>query len=457
MRYLFPMITEDTLLDITCSQEIYTVSQLNRSVRDLLEEGFPALWVEGEISNCKRPSSGHLYFSLKDENAQVRCAMFRNRQIGLGFVPKDGIHVLAKAQISLYEERGDYQLIIEYLEETGAGKLRRAFEQLKQRLANEGLFDAQHKKSLPTFPKQIGVITSATGAAIRDILTVLKRRLRNIPVIIYPTPVQGAEAAPQIAAAIQIANQRKECDVLMVARGGGSLEDLWPFNEEIVARAIYASEIPIVSGVGHEIDFTISDFVADQRAPTPSAAAALVTPDGRELLQNINLLMQRLHRAISNELRHHQQTITNLKKLLQHPGRKLQDQAQQLDYLERNLIKATFHLLHLQQTKLDHTYAKLERYQPQQLLTLLTEKQKNLTQRMQVAMQNNLNAAQNKFVNICRALDTISPLNTLQRGYAIVSKNENILRNSQEVNVGDKVTAQLAKGQLNCIVENIIK
>ena len=356
------------ITDITPFTEIYSVSQLNREVRELLETGFPLLWLEGEISNFKRPSSGHCYFSLKDAAAQVRCAMFRMRSSLLNFTPQDGMHVLVRARVSLYEDRGDFQLIIEHMEETGSGALRRAFEALKKRLADEGLFDATGKKSLPSFPTRIGVVTSPTGAAIRDILTVLKRRAPHISVIIYPTQVQGADAAPQIVAALNYANQRNECDILMVARGGGSLEDLWPFNEEIVARAIYASTIPIISGVGHEIDFTIADFVADHRAATPSAAAELASPNQQDWLQKLEILKNRLKHFVAVELRHFNTLLNSLHKQLQHPGKRILDQAQRLDYLERNLIKAGFNLLSHKQADLNQHSSKLQRYQPQQYL-----------------------------------------------------------------------------------------
>ena len=392
-------------------QEIYTVSQLNQVTRELLEDNFPFIWIEGEISNFKRPTSGHAYFSLKDANAQIRCAMFRNRNTILNFEPRDGMHVLAQARVSLYEPRGDFQLIVQHLEETGDGALRRAFELLKTKLAQEGLFDESHKKSLPAFPTCIGVITSATGAAIQDILHVLKRRAPQLRVIIYPTAVQGNEAAPQIVNAIKSANQRKECDVLIVARGGGSLEDLWPFNEEMVARAIFASDIPTVSGVGHEIDFTIADFVADQRAPTPSAAAELISPHREDWLQKIITMQNRLRHFMTTELRHYATVLISLRKRLQHPGHRLQEQAQRLDLLERNLVNA---------------------------------------------WQHQLTQAQQRLLNLSRALNTVSPLNTLQRGYAIVTHQDKIIREANEVKIGENIKTQLARGSLLCTVEEVI-
>ena len=395
---------------LTNEAKIYTVSQLNATTRFLLEDTFPLILVAGEISNFTKPSSGHIYFSLKDEYAQIRCAMFRNHNSRLDFQPENGMHVLVKAQVSLYEPRGDYQLIIHEMELAGDGLLRRKFEELKKKLAVEGLFASKHKKTIPKFPNCIGVITSSTGAAIRDILSVLKRRCTNIPIIIYPSQVQGTEAAEQIVTALQIANQRAECDVLIVARGGGSLEDLWPFNEEIVARAIYKSTIPIVSGVGHEIDFTIADLVADIRAATPSAAAELVGPNTSELLNTIEYIKTKLTHNMYSKLHNLQLTLQNISQRLQHPGRRLQTYSQQLDNLEQRLALGI----------------------------------KNLLQHKKAAV-----------TNLARALDAISPLATLNRGYAIVTKttDNKILRNAQEVNIGDQIDAKLQKGSLRCTVD----
>lgn len=389
---------------------VYTVSQLNLEARLVLEECFKTIWIIGEISNLSRPSSGHWYFSLKDSEAQIRCAFFRNHQRRIQFTPENGLQVLVQAQVSLYENRGDYQLIVHHMEVAGAGALQVAFEQLKERLAKEGLFAEDHKKAIPSTPRTVGVVTSPTGAAIRDILHVLQRRFPNLGVIIYPTAVQGDKAAPQIAAAIQIANQRQECDVLLVARGGGSLEDLWPFNEEIVARAIFASQIPIVTGIGHEIDFTIADFVADLRAPTPSAAAECVSPDRQEWLQQINTYYRRFYQAISTKLQHDKLQLISLSKRLQHPGQRLQNLSQQLDQLEHRLF---------------------------------------------TIMQHRLESQKQKLLATSQALHTISPLATLQRGYAIVqqAQTQQIIRNANEVKCGDSIIAKLSQGQLTCRVE----
>jgi exodeoxyribonuclease VII large subunit len=391
---------------------VYTISELNQMVSTLLEDAFLPIWVEGEISNFASPASGHWYFSLKDASAQVRCAMFQGRNRSAGFQPSNGAQVLARAKIGLYEPRGDFQLIVDYIEEAGDGALRRAFEILKARLIQEGLCDATRKKSLPTIPRCVGVITSPTGAAIRDILTVLKRRFPSIPVIIYPTAVQGQNAATQIARALQLAEQRAECDVLILARGGGSLEDLAAFNEEIVARAMFACGIPIVSAVGHEIDFTIADFVADKRAPTPSAAAEMVSPDCAEWSQRLHKLYRLLVRCIQHEFSQVEKTLAHLIKRLRHPGQRIRDQTQRIDDLE---------------------------------------------QRLQRTMQVVLQQAQHKLANLSRALNTVSPLATLSRGYAIVTRKETseILRSIKQTFVGDSIAARLGDGQLSCEVKKI--
>lgn len=405
------MTTEITALEES-TRLIHSVSELNQMVRSLLEDAFPPLWVEGEISNFACPASGHWYFSLKDSGAQIRCAMFQGRNRTTGFQPSNGSHVIVRGKISLYEARGDFQLIADFMEEAGDGALRRAFEVLKARLATEGLFDAVHKKPLPALPKCIGVITSPTGAAIRDILAVLKRRFPGIPVIIYPTAVQGEQAAPQIVRALNYANQRNECDILIVTRGGGSLEDLWAFNEEIVARAIHASLLPVISAVGHEIDFTIADFVADHRAATPSAAAELVSPDQSEWALRLQKIYQLLVRSMQNELLHAQKNLQHLIKYLRHPGQRIQEQFQRLDDLE---------------------------------------------QRLQRAAQNRVQHCQHQLLNLSRALNAVSPLSTLSRGYAIVTRTKTgeILRNAEQTFMGDQITARLGAGFLQCLVEDV--
>ncbi|MEP7246615.1 MAG: exodeoxyribonuclease VII large subunit [Gammaproteobacteria bacterium] len=312
---------------------VYTVSRLNREVRLLLEHGMPVVWLEGELSNYSAPASGHWYFSMKDRDAQIRCAMFRQKNMGVGFTPKSGQHVVVRGRVTMYEPRGDYQLIVEHMEEAGVGALKREFERLKAKLTTEGLFALDRKRALPRFPRSIGVVTSPTGAAIRDILHILARRFPPASVVIYPTPVQGAAAIPAIIEAIATANARAECDVLIVARGGGSLEDLWAFNDEGVARAIHASVLPVVSGIGHEVDFTIADFVADARAPTPSGAAELVVPDRHACLDVLVRTADRLSVAMRRELR----TVSSrfdaacMRLKMMHPGARLTQQEQRLE------------------------------------------------------------------------------------------------------------------------------
>lgn len=389
-------------------QEIYTVSQLNAEARELMEDNFHNVWLIGEISNLARPSSGHFYFSLKDNNAQVRCALFRNSQRGLTFKPENGQQVLVQAQVSIYEARGDFQIIISQMQLSGEGALQIAFEKLKQKLSNEGLFDEDKKLEIPEIPTCVGVITSATGAAVRDICRVLHRRFPALPIIIYPSAVQGDQAAGQLVNAIKKANQRNECDVLILARGGGSLEDLWPFNEEIVARAIFESNIPIVTGVGHEVDFTIADFVADQRCATPSAAAEWISPDVSEWQETLKSYAYTFVQIIKSQLKHLTLELQHLSKRLQHPGQRLQQQAQTLDQLEQRLALSIHHILHQRQEKL---------------------------------------------TSLSRNLDTVSPLNTLKRGYTILKKGTHIITSTQQVTSGDHLKARLTDGEIECVVE----
>ena len=323
-------------------RDVYSVARLNREARMLLESGLGMIWVQAEVSNFSRPASGHWYFSLKDRDAQLRCAMFRQRNVLARFTPREGQLVLARGRVSLYEPRGDYQLLVEHLEDAGAGALQRAFEELSARLAAEGLFALERKRPLPAAPARVGVITSPTGAAIRDILHVLAQRFPAAAVLIYPVPVQGAAAAPAIAAALDLAGERAECEVLILARGGGSLEDLWAFNDERVARAMARCTLPIVAGIGHETDVTIADFVADVRAPTPTAAAQLVVPDRRVWLQRLALLAQRFGSAMRRKLADDAVQLRSRHERLQraHPGARLAQHVQRLDEFELRLRRA---------------------------------------------------------------------------------------------------------------------
>lgn len=441
-------------------QVIYSVSELNSEVKLVLEETFETVLVEGEISNFIVPHSGHWYFTLKDAEAQVRCAMFRGNQRKIKFTPKDGSHVLLRARVSLYENRGDYQLIAESMEERGEGKLQRQFEALKKKLAAAGLFDDEHKKPLPAFPEQIGIITSSTGAAVRDILTVLKRRYPCASVIIYPTLVQGALAAGKIVKAIQLANQRKECDVLILARGGGSLEDLWPFNEEIVAHAIYKSQLPIISGVGHEIDFTIADFVADQRAPTPSAAAEIATPDKTELLQQLAHYTRQITQQMKRQLHNSKQQLSFTQKHLyqQHPKRQLTEKAQRLDFYELTLVKLQTHLQNQFKSTLSKLENKLHRLTPIHAIHTLTNNVTRYQQRLQSMMTTALHTKQTQLANTAATLDALSPLATLKRGYAIATnQDEHILHDAKQVRIGEEIEVRLLRGSLGCIVKETMK
>lgn len=450
-------MTTPDLFSITPEREVITVTQLNRRAKQLLETHLPLLWVEGELSNVSIPSSGHWYFTLKDNDAQVRCAMFRNRNMTVRFKPQQGQHVLIRARVSLYEGRGDYQIIAEHMEEAGAGALQRAFDELKLKLANEGLFDPQFKKPLPPLPKHIAVITSPTGAAIRDILNVLERRFPSIPVTVIPVAVQGKEAAPQIVKAIALANRASLFDVVILGRGGGSMEDLWPFNEETVARAIFASDLPIVSAVGHEVDFTIADFVADLRAPTPSAAAELITPDGEDWLDKFIGFEVLLEEAMARKLSHLQQKLTWLRSRLRHPKDKLEQQSQRCDTLEMRLKNAIQKSLTNYQNRLNTLVIRQKPLHPETRLL-------QLRQRFQMARQNLIKAQSNiftqkrqEFNESVRMLNTLSPLKTLERGYALatLASSQTPITNSQQLKLGDRVKTQVAKGEFVAVVESI--
>jgi len=436
-------------------RDVYTVSELNMEARALLEERFPRIWVQGEISNLARPRSGHIYFSLKDDRCQLRCAMFRMHNQRIDFSPEDGMQVLAQGRISLYPERGDFQLIVQFLEEAGAGALRRAFEALKQRLSAEGLFDEALKRTIPTLPRRIGVITSPTGAALRDIVSVLARRFPAIPVLVYPVPVQGAEAAPEIARMLGVASERAECDVLILARGGGSLEDLWPFNDEGVARAIRRSQLPVVTGVGHEVDVTIADFAADARAATPSAAAELVSPDVREWRQQLTAGMQRLARCARRHLVDARRTLEAMQRRLVHPRRRLFDLSQSLDILGTRLNGATRQAMLARRSRLMLLDARLRQQDPSRVLERHRGSWRELTRRLQQASVRKLAERRASLASVVRALETVNPERTLDRGYAIVTRATDgaLVRASNQVMDGEDIDARLADGRLRATVK----
>jgi len=438
------------------TRDIYTPSRLNREARTLLERGLPALWLEGEISNLSRPSSGHWYFSLKDEAAQLRCAMFRQRNLMTRFSPRDGSHVLVRGRVSLYEQRGDYQFIADYMEEAGEGALRQRFELLKTKLAAEGLFAIEHKRPLPRLPRRIGVITSPTGAAIRDVLHILRRRFCTIPVLVYPVQVQGGVAAAQIARTIRRASARAECDVLILVRGGGSLEDLWAFNEESVARAIYDCTVPIVTGIGHEVDFTIADFVADVRAPTPSGAAELAAPDGNELLKNVLRLTNRLNVALTRSLKTQQDRAAWLQRRLAqlHPGVELRQRAQRLDDLEQRLIRVVRSDLSDRQRTVLQLATELRQHSPALRVANARRRLGVAHACIERAARQTMDKLARRLAVASRTLDAVSPLATLERGYAIVTDSKGtVITNAQDVRAGQIIEARLTKGSVRARVE----
>ncbi|HKT32150.1 MAG TPA: exodeoxyribonuclease VII large subunit [Gammaproteobacteria bacterium] len=456
------MVTTQGSLELDSPQRrILTVSQLNREARVLLEGGFPLIWVAGEISNLSRPPSGHVYFSLKDSAAQVRCAMFRARAGLLRFQVTDGLQVLVRARVGLYEARGDFQLVVEHMEEAGHGALQRAFEELKQKLAREGLFDAAHKLPLPAVPRVIGVITSPTGAAIRDILSVIRRRYALARVVVYPVPVQGEGAAGKIAGMIRMAAARAECDVLILARGGGSLEDLWAFNEEVVARAIHACTIPVVSGVGHEIDFTIADFVADLRAPTPTGAAELVTPDSDAWRRTLDDSGRRLLHAVGEHLAGLRERIAwcqeRLKQL--HPARMLRERAQRLDELDLRLHQSLRSGLQARGARLDSLRARLHQHSPAQALGVLHSRGHALAQRLHFAALRHLAQVRNRLDIAVHTLNSVSPLATLERGYAIVSDamSGTVIASVRQARAGQNIHARFADGRISAQVHAVTK
>ncbi|HEX5364286.1 MAG TPA: exodeoxyribonuclease VII large subunit [Gallionella sp.] len=431
---------------------VLRVSELNLAIKRLLENEVPLLWVRGEISNLVKASSGHFYFSLKDDQAQVRCVMFRHKSQILGEPLSNGQQVEVRAVATLYEQRGDFQLTVEQLRPAGLGVLYERFAQLKQRLEREGLFDAERKRELPRFPRRIGVVTSPQAAALRDVLTTLRSRLPGVPVVLYPTPVQGAGSADKIALAIATANQRAECDVLIVCRGGGSIEDLWSFNEQVVAYAIADSTIPVVSGVGHETDFTIADFVADERAPTPTAAAQLVVPDRRELLRGLGDLAQHLQRAQRNRLQNAMQTVDFLQRRLVHPAQQLQRQALQLAQLHQRLQRA---------------YAYRHQHQHWQWLSLarrmqaasgdygrMQERQSNLAERMTRAMRAAQQRDASRLDNVAQHLIYLDPKQVLARGYSMVQGADGgVVSDASALTVGEALRVTFAKGWVKAEVK----
>ncbi|WP_285128997.1 exodeoxyribonuclease VII large subunit [Leclercia adecarboxylata] len=440
------------------SPSIYTVSRLNQTVRLLLEQEIGQVWISGEISNFTQPASGHWYFTLKDNTAQVRCAMFRNSNRRVTFRPQHGQQVLVRASITLYEPRGDYQIIVESMQPAGEGLLQQKYEQLKATLSAEGLFDQQYKQPLPSPAHCVGVITSKTGAALHDILHVLKRRDPSLPVIIYPTAVQGDDAPGQIVRAIQLANARQECDVLIVGRGGGSLEDLWSFNDERVARAIFASQIPVVSAVGHETDVTIADFVADLRAPTPSAAAEVVSRNQLELLRQMQNGQQRLEMAMDYFLANRTRRFTQLHHRLQqqHPQLRLARQQTVLERLRQRMNLAVDSQLKRAVQRQQRTTQRLNQHNPQPRIWRAQTRIQQLEYRLAENLRVQLSRTRERFGKAVTHLEAVSPLSTLARGYSVTTANDGkVLKQTKQVKAGDVLTTRLSDGWVESEVKGV--
>ncbi|WP_313326780.1 exodeoxyribonuclease VII large subunit [Pseudomonas qingdaonensis] len=435
-------------------REVLTVSQLNGRARVLLEDVFSNIWVEGEISNLARPASGHVYFTLKDSGAQVRCALFRNNAARVRQALRDGLAVKVRGKVSLFEGRGDYQLILDTVEPAGDGALRLAFDALKEKLGNEGLFSSERKRALPAHPQRIGIVSSPTGAVIRDIISVFRRRAPQVELTLIPTAVQGREAINQIVRALQRADAQG-FDALILARGGGSLEDLWCFNEEAVARAIAACVTPIVSAVGHETDVSISDFVADVRAPTPSAAAELLAPDSSDLGRRLESLQRRLLLRIQNRLAHDRLRLDSLARRLRHPGERLRQQAQRLDDLDMRLRRAFEQRLNQRRERLARLDTRLAAQHPGRALALLKQRLDNLAERLPRAMRQTLATRRQHLQVQVQTLQVVSPLATLSRGYSILlDEHGQAIRSAAQTRNGQRLTARLGEGELQVRVED---
>jgi len=452
LRILWPMFDPPAPDD----RQAYTPSQLNTLARNLLEDAFPLIWVEGELGNVSRPASGHLYFTLKDERAQVRCALFKPKSQWLKFAPRDGVRVLARGRLTLYEARGDYQLILDTMEEAGEGALRRAFEQSKAKLQAEGLFDAARKRPLPAHVHRLGVLTSPSGAAVRDVLSVLARRFPLIDVEVLPVPVQGDGAAAQIVRMLQAAGRSGRYDALLLTRGGGSLEDLWAFNDEALARAIAASPVPVVSAVGHEVDTTLADFAADLRAPTPSVAAELLVPDRADLQAHLRALQRRLVAAQERMLRHAMQRTDRaaLRMHAMRPQARLDALLRRQEHVERRLDAAWTIQQQRRRARLQHSAAILRAWHPQRRLERLHDRLQNLAPRPQAAVVRTLQRNALRLQGLARSLEAVSPLATVARGYAILQREDgHVVRSVLDARPGERLGARLQDGVLRIRVE----
>jgi exodeoxyribonuclease VII large subunit len=438
--------------------QIYSVSEITGDVKSILESAFDSVWIEGEISNLRIPSSQHAYFVLKDDRSQIRCVLFKGFRSGLKFQPEDGDKVLIFGRITVYESRGDYQIIVERVEPKGLGELQKAFEKLKSRLMQEGLFNDNNKKTLPKTPWRIGVITSGTGAALRDIINIIRRRNPKVSVLVYPVKVQGEGAAEEISTAIHHLNKINNLDVLIVGRGGGSIEDLWAFNEEIVARAISESNIPVVSAVGHEIDFTIADFVSDLRAPTPSAAAELVVPILDEQLQKLNILSKHLLISLQNKIDKYADLLKSLvgRRFFKDPMFIMQQQAQRLDDLNNRLFRGLERWVLLQNQKLSSMAQQLIQINPKKNIHQLNEKNALLLHLLVQSVYSIIRLDRERFEGILKNINALSPLAILDRGYSITSFQGKSLSKSNYIKKGDSINIRLAKGLLDCTVDKVI-
>jgi exodeoxyribonuclease VII large subunit len=435
------------------SPRVIGVAELNRLAKELIEHNLPLLWVAGEISNFMRAASGHCYFSLKDAQAQVRCVMFRHKAQLHDWTPANGMQIEVRATPSLYEARGEFQLNVEAMRRAGLGALYAAFEKLKAKLQAEGMFDAAAKQPLPRFPRAIGIVTSLQGAALRDVLTTLKRRMAAIPVFIYPTPVQGEGSGEKIAAAIRTADARAECDVLILCRGGGSIEDLWAFNEEVVARAIHGCALPLVSGVGHETDFTIADFVADARAPTPTAAAQLACPDRDELMRNVGQFAQRLARVMERALERRMQQLDVLARRLTHPGERIESQLRQLNHLASRLRGAWAHTATDRQWQLRDLTQQLRARRPD--FAAFAVQQRSLGQRLAAAAAHRVDTLQASAKSLASQLEQLNPRRVFARGYSMVEASDGrIVRDSAQLERDEDVRLTFAQGWAQAQVKN---
>ena len=439
---------------------VLTVSELNQYAKGVLEMHVGKVWVSGEVSNFSRPASGHWYFTLKDHSAQIRCAMFKGKNRFVRANIANGQQILLQGSVSLYPGRGDYQLIADYIEESGVGALQRQFEQLKAKLAQEGLFDPQHKKPLPQNPQHLAVITSASGAAVHDILSVLKERYPLLKITLIAAAVQGEQAAAQLCRALHLAEHWNNTeddtfDAIIFGRGGGSIEDLWPFNEESVARTVFQCPIPIISAVGHEVDTTITDYVADVRAPTPSAAAEFISPDQHGLYQRLHTIEQQLNRSMMSKLTAAKQSLKSIRHSLRHPGERLQLMQQRFTQLEQQLIHAQQQSLQAANYELQTQTNKLLNFKPRLALSQQQENLKTLEQQLHFLMTKQLNEKNQQLTQAAHLLESVSPLATLKRGYAIVKKGNEIVRKTNTVNVGDVITTQISDGELDCEIKSI--